>query len=184
MKIRIGDMMKKKSSSKEKISVMNYVKLAIIFLITIFSLLLLRNWYISGRNYELNIPIIRDTLISEINTDEIYNYVRENENSILYIGVVDDEACRSFEKEFNSVILDRKLENTITYLNITKSSNKKKFIQEFNKFYDTNLLGYPSLVIFEEGKVKATLTVKIGKLLNIDRAIDFLDSNHVVSESL
>lgn len=177
-------MMKNTSSSKEKIPMMNYVKLVIILLVTIFVIFLLRNWYISGRNYELNIPIIRDTLISEINTDEIYNYVRENENAILYIGVVDDEECRNFEREFNNVILDRRLEDTITYLNITKSSNKGKFIQEFNKFYDTNLLGYPSLVIFEEGEVKATLTVKAGKSLDVNDAIDFLNSNHVVSESL
>lgn len=184
MSIRIGDIMKSKNSSTGKISIMNYIKLAIIFLVTVFVIFLLRNWYISGRNYELNIPIIRDTLISEINTDEVYNYVRENENAILYIGVVDDEICRSFEKEFNLLISDKKLEDTITYLNITKSNNRKKFIQEFNKFYDTNLLGYPSLVIFEEGEVKAVLTVKTGKSLDIQDAIDFLDSNHVVSESL
>lgn len=182
--MRIGDIMKNTSSSKEKIPMMNYVKLAIILLVTVFVIFLLRNWYISGRNYELNIPIIRDTLISEVNTDEVYNYVRENENAILYIGVVDDEECRNFEREFNNVILDRKLEDTITYLNITKSSNKRKFIQEFNKFYDTNLLGYPSLVIFEEGEVKATLTVKTGKSLDINKAVNFLDSNDVVSESL
>lgn len=176
--------MKIKNNSSKDISIMNYVKLAIVFLITIFVVFLMRNWYISGRNYELNIPIIRDTLISEINTDEVYNYIRENENAILYIGVVDDENCRSFEKEFNLIISDKKLEDTITYLNITKSNNKKKFIQEFNKFYDTNLLGYPSLVIFEEGEVKTVLTVKNGKSLDINNVIDFLDSNHVVSESL
>lgn len=176
--------MKIKNNSSKDISIMNYVKLTIVFLITIFVVFLMRNWYISGRNYELNIPIIRDTLISEINTDEVYNYIRENENAILYIGVVDDENCRSFEKEFNLIISDKKLEDTITYLNITKSNNKKKFIQEFNKFYDTNLLGYPSLVIFEEGEVKTVLTVKNGKSLDINNVIDFLDSNHVVSESL
>lgn len=176
--------MKKQVSSNKKIPVTNYIKLILVILITVFIAFLLRNWYISGRDYELNIPIIRDTLISEINTDEVYNYIRENENAILYIGVVSDVACRTFEEEFNQVIRDKSLEDTITYLNITKSSNKKEFINDFNKFYDTNILGYPSIVIFEEGEVKATLTVKTGKELNIDDAIKFLDDNDVVSASL
>lgn len=184
MDMRIGDIMKNKKSSKKKIPVSNYVKLGLAVVATVFIAFLLRNWYISGRDYELNIPIITETLLSEINTDEVYNYVRENENAILYMGVVSDEACRNFEREFNEVIRERNLEDTITYLNITKASNKKKFISEFNKFYDTDLLGYPSLIIFEEGEVKATLTVKTGKELNVEDAIQFLDDNSVVSTSL
>lgn len=184
MIIRIGDDMKKIKSSKDKIPTINYVKLVVIVLITVFFVFILRNWYINGRNYQLNIPVIRDTLINEINTDEVYNLVRENENIIFYVGVVNDELCRSFEKEFNHVIVDRKLEDTITYLNITKSSNKKKFIQEFNKFYGSNLSGYPSIVIFEEGEIKATFTVETEKELNMDSVIEFLDSNQVVSNSL
>lgn len=183
MLLRIGDIMKKKSSN-DKIPVVNYFKLAVVIIITVLLTFLLRNWYISGRNYELNIPIITETLINQINTDEVYNYVRENENAILYVGVVSDENCRNFEKEFNSVIQKRGLEDIITYLNITKANNKKKFISEFNKFYDTKLLGYPSIIIFEEGKVKAILTVKTGKSLSIDNVEKFLDSNKVVSTSL
>lgn len=182
--VRIGDKMKNKKSSLKKVPVTNYIKLVFVVCITIFVAFLLRNWYISGRNYELNIPIIKETLLSEITSDEVYNYVRENENTILYIGVVSDENCRHFEKEFNSVIEERGLEDTITYLNITKSNNKKEFINEFNKVYNTELLGYPSLVIFEEGEVKATLTVKTGKELKLEDAIEFLDSNQVVSTSL
>lgn len=184
MNIRIGEIMKKEESSKTQIPTSNYVKLAFIVVVTLFGVLLLRNWYVSSRNYELNIPVIKDTLKNEINEDEVYNYVRENENAILYIGVANDEGCRDFEKEFNTIIRDRKLENTIMYLNITQSKNKDKLIKEFNKFYDTKLLGYPSIVIFEEGKVKATLTVKVGQELKIEDTILFLDHNEVVSEDL
>lgn len=51
-------------------------------------------------------------------------------------------------------------------------------------FMILNLLGYPSIIIFEEGKVKAILTVKTGKSLSIDDVEKFLDSNKVVSTSL
>ena len=173
-------------SKKEikKIPFGNYVIVVLVVALVVFVSFLFRNWYISSVNYELNIPIITETLLSEINTEEVYNYVRENENTILYIGVVNDENCRNLEEEFNDVIRKRSLEDTITYLNITKTKNKSKFIKEFNKFYDTNIKGYPSLIIFEEGEVKATLTVKTGKKLKIEDVKDFLDKNGVVSTSL
>ena len=122
-----------------KIPFSNYVKVVIVVVLVVFGSLILRNWYIGGVNYELNMPIITETLISEVNTNEVYNYVRENENTILYMGVVNDENCRNFEKEFNEVIKNRSLEDTITYLNISKVKSKSKFIKEFNKFYDTEL---------------------------------------------
>lgn len=174
--------MKKKNNIKIPFS--NYLILVLVILVTVFVALLFRNWYISGRDYELTIPIISETLISEINTDEVYNYIRENENAILYIGVVSNEECRNFEKEFNEVIKERALEDTITYLNISKEKSKSKFIKEFNKFYGAKLAGYPSLIIFEEGEVKATLTVDTGKSLDMEKAIEFLDKNGVVSDSL
>lgn len=169
---------------KKNIPVYNYIKLGIIVVVTIFAVVVLRNWYVGKTNYELNIPIIKDTLVNEINTDEVYNYIRENENAILYIGVVSNKNCRNFEKEFNRVIVDRNLQYEITYLNISKAKNKSKFIKEFNKFYDTNILGYPSLVIFEEGSVKNIITVKTGKDLNVKDVIKFLDSNSIVDDNL
>lgn len=179
--MRIGDVMKK---NNKKIPVNNYIKLSLIVIGTILAIVLLSKWYIGNREYELTIPIISETLINEINTDEVYDYIRANENAILYIGVVENEECREFEKDFNKVITDRTLEDTITYLNISKVKSKKNFIKEFNKFYDAEIDGYPSLIIFEEGNVKATLTVKTGEELDIDDAIKFLDQNSVVSRSL
>lgn len=178
--------MSKKISKKEskKVPFSNYVKVILVVVLVIFALLIFRNWYINSVNYELNMPIITETLLSEINTDEVYNYVRENENVILYVGVVSDENCRNFEKEFNEVISERSLEDTITYLNISKVKSKSKFIKEFNKFYGADINGYPSLIIFEEGEIKATLTVKTGKELKIEDAVEFLDKNGVVSNSL
>lgn len=177
-------MNKKLSGKKAVIPFTNYVKLLLIVLITIFVAFLLRNWYLSKINYELNIPIIRETLINEINNDEIYSYIRENENSIIYMGVVSDENCREFELEFNEIIREKQLGDQITYLNITKVNNKGKFIKEFNKFYSSSLQGYPSLIIFEEGEVKAALTVKTGKKLKIEDVIKFLNDNDIAATNL
>ncbi len=172
--------MKRKTKSKmkkEKDYVGGYIKVILLFIVTIFIILLLRNWYLSGVNYQLNTPIIGDVLVREINTEEVYNYIRENENAILYVGVVHDENCRKLEEKFKSVIEEKGLENSITYLNLTKESNVEKFVEEFNKFYNTNLLGYPSLIVFENGKVKDLLTVKVGEELTKEEVVEFLD-NH------
>lgn len=165
----------KNKSNNKKNYVGGYIKVILIFVVTIFVILLLRNWYLSGVNYQLNTPIIGNVLVQEINTEEVYNYIRENENAILYVGVVNDQNCRKFEEEFQNVVTERQLENSITYLNLTKESNVTKFIKEFNKFYDTDLLGYPSLVIFQDGKVLDVLTVSTGGTLSKEKAIEFLD---------
>ena len=181
--LRIGDSMKNKTQKKEeqtKKLVSGYIKLGLLFVATIFLVLLLRIWYLTGVNYELNIPIIKETLTQEIHSDEIYNYIRENENSVIYVGVVTDTECREFEKLFNEVIKEKHLENTITYLNLTEEDNIKGFLKEFNKFYDTDLKGYPSIIVFDEGEVKDLLVADKNKLTK-ENTIEFLDNNDVVS---
>ena len=129
--------------------------------------------------YEENIPLIRNYVTSEINANEIYNYVRENADPIIYICTSSNTNCREFEKEFGPMVKNRGLEDKITYLNISDVKKKSTFIKEFNKFYDVKLLGYPSLVIFEEGKVKDILTVKTNNSLNIKTVMEFFEKNSV-----
>ena len=171
----------KKQKTQEETETKNYktgyIKLFLLFAITIFLVILFRNWYLNGVNYELSTPIIGETLFQEVSGSEVYNYIRENENAILYIGVTSDKDCRNFEMEFNKIIIDQQLENSITYLNLTKEKKVKTFIKEFNKFYDTNLLWYPSIVIFEDGKVKDLLTAKDGKAITPEQALEFLKNN-------
>ena len=182
--VRIGETMgskNKKQKTQEETETKNYktgyIKLFLLFAITIFLVILFRNWYLNGVNYELSTPIIGETLFQEVSGSEVYNYIRENENAILYIGVTSDKDCRNFEMEFNKIIIDQQLENSITYLNLTKEKKVKTFIKEFNKFYDTNLLWYPSIVIFEDGKVKDLLTAKDGKAITPEQALEFLKNN-------
>lgn len=176
--------MGKEKNKKNIIPVKNYIKLLILIVVTIFCSFLLRNWYMGRVNYELNIPVIAETVLRKISNEEVYNYVHENENAIIYMGVASDKNCRAFEKEFNKVIKDRSLEDKITYLNITDVKDKNAFIEEFNTNYGISLQGYPSLIIFSEGKVKSVYSVKTGYKLNISAIIKFLDENGVDSAEL
>ncbi len=164
---------------KSYIPVSNYVKLVLIMVITLVGVFIFRNVYLNNKLYEENIPLIRDYVISEINANEIYNYVRENAEPIIYICTSSNTNCREFEKEFGPIIKKRGLGDRITYLNISDVKKKSTFIKEFNKFYDVKLLGYPSLVIFEEGKVKDILTVKTNNSLDIKTVVEFFEKNSV-----
>lgn len=102
--------MRSPKRKKEKLNVMGYVKLIILVAVTIFLVLFIRNIYLSNINYKLNIPMIRETLKLEINKGEIYNYVRDNPNAVIYVGVASDNNCRTFELDFNRIIKKEKLE--------------------------------------------------------------------------
>ena len=165
-----------------KIPASNYVKLGLIIIVTLVACFALRNTYLSNQEYENGIPIIRSVLTSEINSSEVYHYVRENNDAIIYIGVANNSSCRKLEEELKDTILDRNLENVITYLNLTNTKNKSSFIKEFNKFYDVKLLGYPSFVFIQNGKVVDYITVKEDKNMSVDRVINFLERNNISSE--
>lgn len=172
-------MVKKKD---KKIPVSNYVKLSLIIIVTLMACFFLRNSYLSNQEYENGIPIIRDVLNSEINSNEVYHYVRENTTTVLYIGVANNSSCRKLEEKLKDVITERKLENVITYLNLTNTKNRSSFIKEFNKFYETKLLGYPSFVFIENGKVVDFITVKEKNDLDVNRVINFLERNNINNE--
>lgn len=173
-------MKSKKEQKKNDSNMTGYIKLGFIFAVTVFLVLLLRTWYLNKVNYELSVPIIKETLTQEINSNEIYNYIRENENSIIYMGVVTDQDCRDFEATLNVIIRDRYLENTITYLKLTEDENIQKFIKEFNKFYDANLKKYPAIIVFEDGKVKDILESNKNELTK-DDVVTFLKNNEITS---
>lgn len=176
-------MKKKKEIKKEdtKNLITGYIKLILLFLATIFLVILIRNWHLNRVNYKLNVPIIKETLTKEINSDEIYNYIRENENSVVYVGIVNDSKCRDFETIFNEVIEEKYLEDDITYLNITNVKSVKKFLKEFNKFYDSKLESLPSIIVFEDGNVKDILVAKKGYELDKNDIFKFLKENRIAS---
>ena len=103
-------MVKKKEN---KIPVGNYVKLGLIIVVTLIACLALRNNYVSNQEYENGIPIIRDYVTSEINSTEVYHYVRENSSVVLYIGVANNKSCRKLEEQLKDAIVDRNLGNVI-----------------------------------------------------------------------
>lgn len=174
--------MKSTKKKNEKLNIVGYVKVVILIAVTVFLVLFIRNIYLSNINYKLNIPVIRETLKLEINKGEIYNYVRDNPNAVIYVGVASDNNCRTFELDFNRIIKKEKLEEEIIYLNLDKKNGIKSFFKEFNKFYDTNLTKYPSIIIFQDGKVEDILKVPTGDNYSSTVIEEFLNEYQVVNQ--
>lgn len=168
----------KKQEEKGKL-LKGYVKLIILFTAVVALVFVLRNWYINSKDFEMGIPVINETLKQELKSTEIYNYIRENENAVIYVGVADSKKCRDFETIFNGIIKDRSLENTITYLNLSTESNKKSFIKEFNKFYNTSLKSYPSVIVFNEGQV---VSIFDADNTSKEKIMNFIDMNNIISK--
>lgn len=170
----------KKKQKEEKMSLFsNYIKLFVLFAVTVFAILFIRNLYLGKQNYKLNIPVISETIQQEINRNEIYNYVREYPNALIYVGASKNSDCRTFETDFNQIIKKNRLEEEITYLNLEGETKIKNFYQEFNKFYDSSLRKYPSIIAFRDGKVAEILEVPVGDDYSSSVVQKFLDRNPV-----
>lgn len=169
--------MEKKENTKSL--VINYFKVILLYTLVVIIVLILRDSYIKNKNYELNIPVISKTITQELNKKELDNYIRENEVTVIYIGVANDDNCRKLEKNFNKIIKKKNLENTIKYLNITDIANKKEYIKDFNQKYNSNLKTYPAVVIFKNSNVVDIIN---GKDITSKEIGTFLERNNIVGD--
>ena len=89
-----------------------------------------------------------------INYNELDDYLVENKEAIVYVSVLNDEKIRMFENKFKNLIIKNDLNNKVLYLNLTNES------VEINKKYLSNLSEVPTLIIFDEGKVVESYSIK------------------------
>lgn len=139
---------------KEKeISFKNYIILAVILIFTILLVVYLFNWQSIYQKNKLQEPIL-DKYLMVINYNELDDYLVENKEAIVYVSVLNDEKIRMFENKFKNLIIKNDLNNKVLYLNLTNES------VEINKKYLSNLSEVPTLIIFDEGKVVKSYSIK------------------------
>ncbi len=139
---------------KEKeIQFKNYIILAVILIFTILLVVYLFNWQSIYQKNKLQEPIL-DKYLMVINYNELDDYLVENKEAIVYVSVLNDEKIRMFENKFKNLIIKNDLNNKVLYLNLTNES------VEINKKYLSNLSEVPTLIIFDEGKVVKSYSIK------------------------
>lgn len=164
-------------NSKRKITVGNYITLAIIFIVALLALYLGRKVYLDYEQYSLK-TVVLSGVVSELRPSEVDNYIRDNADVLLFIGVSDDTNSRKIEKELLKLINKDKLVEEIVYLNLSDEENKSVVIENFNKKYVVNdnhkIANYPAMVLLVERKVTATVSKK-GEELKYSEIEKFLD---------
>ena len=165
-----------KTEKEIKIKSKNYFILVGIFIATFALVFLLRYWYISYRDYQLTIPVLKDTL-REITVAELDHYITATPDAVIYIEVSDDENSRKVAEGLKDVVKERNLANKLVYLNLSATEDKETFLKEFSDKYmnDKKLSHYPALVLFIDGKVDAHVSKTSRQSLNIGDIAQIFD---------
>lgn len=160
---------------KEKeIPFKNYIILAVILIFTILLVVYLFNWQSVYQKNKLQEPIL-DKYLMVINYNELDDYLVENKEAIVYVSVLNDEKIRMFENKFKNLIIKNDLNNKILYLNLTNES------VEINKKYLSNLSEVPTLIIFDEGKVVESYSIKDNNY-DIKAFERFLEKEEIIND--
>lgn len=171
-----SDVIEEKTEKAVKIRTKNYLILTGIFLATFALVFLLRYWYISYRDYQLTIPVLKDTL-KEITVAELDHYITATPDAVIYIEVSDDENSREVASGLKDVVKERNLANKLVYLNLSTVEDKETFFKDFSAKYmnDKKLSHYPALVLFIDGKVDAHVSKTSRQSLNIGDIAQIFD---------
>ena len=130
----------------------NYVIFTIIICFTLAISITTYVIYNNKKNYENSIPVLRGK-VKEIEAKDLDEYLRENSNPLLYIGVPSDQNSRHLEENLLDLIERKNLD--ILYVNISNIEDKKSFYKDFNNKYGNGfeLKDYPAFIIMRDGKV-------------------------------
>lgn len=173
-------MIKLTKNKDKKKEVKNYIVLIVIFALGIGLTIYFCNWYHVYDEYQKQTPVIRG-ILQEITNEELEHYIMENPTTVIYMCTSSDMVCRNYEKDLKKLVETENLQETIVYLNLT-NLDIDKFIEDFNNKYPHKIKltkNYPTLVIFEDGKIINSLQGKENEKLTISKTKQFIEINKI-----
>lgn len=143
------------SKKMEEFKLSNVFKLVFICAVTMLAVFVLRGWYLKAIELEQNTPILLDVLTHQIKSNELYNYVRDADTTVVYMCSSVDKSCRDFEKSFKVLIQKKSLEEDIVYLDLKDVSDVSKFFSDVfsNYAYDSHINQYPVMIYFKDATI-------------------------------
>lgn len=147
---------------KKEIPAKNYVILILVFFVTIVAVFYVRDWYNTTKDYYAQNSVMTK-VVREIKSEELSNYILENQRFILYVSYGNNSEIKNFEDDFKELIKSLDLTDDVLYMNLdgvnTSSfydllrSNYASNSKIKNQIVDSN----SSLYLFTEGKVSNVL---------------------------
>lgn len=159
----------------KKIPMFNYVKVFILFAITVLVVLILAKNYKEKVQYDrANQDIM--SFLSNIKYEELENYLVENHDGFIYMASSSDALLDSFEKELKDYILSDELEKIFVYLDSSEYS-VDMYTKLQNSFFSSDLSkqvtlsDQPNVFFVKDGKIVAILyatptTITLGDVKN------------------
>ncbi len=173
-------MIKQKKEEVKEIPVKNYLVLGVIIIITLLASLYIFAWLRQYNDSKVNTPIITSTL-REVQYNNLNTVVKERDILVMYMCTTDEDICRNFEKKFASYVSNNNLTEEIIYLNLGYNKDNNNLLQKvYNNYKSENLVKkvyeYPTLVIFNQGKIVDVLSSNGKNTITIEQVNDFLES--------
>lgn len=122
----------------------NYIILGVVLLVSLGLVYYFHLWFKAYNENELSNKIM-DKYMDNINYNELDNYLVENNNSIIYVSVLNNNEIREFEKKFRTLFRKKKIDNNVLYMDVTND------LMEFNHKYSN--INVPSIMIFIDGEL-------------------------------
>ena len=171
---------KKSKNTNKKIPIKNYMILGTIVIITLLASMYLFSWYRQYTDNKVSEPVITNTL-REVEYNNLNTVLKERDVLIMYMCTTDEDICRSFEKKFASYVKDNNLTEEIVYLNLGYSGDENGLLDKvYNNYKSDDLVkkvySYPTLLIFNQGKIVDVLSSSGKNTITIDQVEDFLES--------
>lgn len=135
----------------------NYLKLALIIIVTIFLVFLISN---ISKNYSIN--KINTSYISKCVPNIKYNELDDalielNQDTYLYISYTGNKDIHNFEVKFKKLLRDKELLNNVIYLNMDEEINEEEnyleLLNEKLKLTDNKITALPSIIYYKDSKV-------------------------------
>lgn len=167
-------------SNLREIPPKNYIIASAYVIVSIIVIIYMLKWYNVYQEDSLKKAIISDYL-TEISYEELPSYLSENNYVVIYTGITDDIACRTYENTFKNIIDNYDLGDDIIYLNITEFSKSAGYLTVFNTIYGSanqTVDQVPALMIIESGKIIKVLDDNLTK----QKTIDFLKKYEVIDQ--
>lgn len=147
--------------ARKQIEVSSVVKLILVCVVTLGIVLFFGNWYLKGKEFEKDVPVLADVLTHQIKSNELYNYVHDADTAIVYMCASNDEKCRSLEKDLKRLIQKNAWEDHIIYLDLKDVLNISSFYEEISSHYSKEFkLEYPTIIYFEGNSIRNVLSGK------------------------
>ena len=169
-------------NKKEK-PIKNYIVLGSIIIVTLLIALYSFSWYKQYEETKINTPIIESTLRA-VEYNNLETVLKERDVLIMYMCTTNEDVCRSFEKKFVNFVKENNLTEDIIYLNLGYNQDENNLLEKvYNKYKSDNLVkkvyNYPTLIIFNEGKIVDVLSANKKDKITIEKVKQFLESYEI-----